>query len=229
MKSVRYTNAVVPDVTYARLKYVKGGYLQISNSTLSTNSGLSQPVYLNDPFDPDPDVANASAQGFDYFRDYYSQYFVASCTVIVEFSNLGESANGKYGCVGYVLPQFGSPFPSVLSTTPVNYIQNIPRIKWKRMSGPFAGRQNTRIKTSWSVKEDQGAPTGRGNFWEGTSWGAFTNASPAIRRPLHIILGTENGAGNLAADAITAQYKVTVIYNCRFYTRKNTPELEDPE
>lgn len=229
-RTVRFNNAIVPDATYARLTYRKGGTCTISSNPIYTNSGPAIAVYLNDPFDPDPSLGNASAQGFDYFRDYYGFYIVTRAKVKVDFYNLGTEQYSGYAAVGYVLPQLGSTINAITDQSPVNYIQNVPRLKWKRMTAPGGGKSWCTIHHEWSIKKDQAA-TNRGHYWEGSEWAAQTNAGPAgsYRRGLYIFAGTENGAGNVAAVTRRILYKVTVIYYTRFYGRKVTPELEDPE
>lgn len=229
LRQTRFHNAIVPDVTYARLTYRKGGLLLIANNSLATNSGQTTPIYVNDPYDPDPDLANSSAQGFDYFRDYYNFWICTKSKIRVEFNNIGiaQNQNSPWGAVGYVLPQFGGS-PNIVAQSPVNYVQNLPRIKWVSLSGPGAGKSKGVVRHEWTLVKDQGAQN-RSNTWEYSAWSAAINGSPTNRRVLYLAAGTANGAGNVTELQQVIQYKVTIVYYTRFYARKPTAELEDPE
>lgn len=227
---MRFNNAIVPDVTYARLIFRKAGQLSIPGNILNTNSGSNLVAYCNDPFDPDPDVGNKFAQGFDYFRDFYQSYIVVKAKIRVDWTNLGriDSSTSPWGTTAYVLPQLGGTVQAITNLSPVDYIQNLPRIKWRTMSAPGANKQRCSIRHEWTLRKDQAA-LNRGNFWEGSNWAANTTGSPVNRRALYLVLGTANGAGNTSEAILSAQYKLTILYYCRFYGRKVTPELDDPE
>lgn len=217
-----FTNAQVPDALLVKLKYIKGLRLEVPNDNLSTNSGISIGGYMNDPYDPDPNVGNDSAQGFDFWRDYYFNYIVTRADIEVTFTN----HNTFNGAVGYVQPQFQNQPVGLLGTTPLQTIRNYPRLRWVTMGSAGANNAVRRVRTSWSIRKDA-AWLPRSSVWEGSGYSAGTAASPANRRQLNIWIGTDNGLGANTSVIVDAVAKIT--YYCRFYNRKNTPEVLDPE
>lgn len=222
VKWSKFNNAVVPSEIYVKCKYTKAGQLTVAN--LNNTSGSFGILYQNDPFDPDPDLGNLSAQGFDFWRDYYGSYICTSARVTVDFYN----QNNSQGLTGYLLVSEGLLGPSIVGTTPVDYLQNLPNIKWRNMGPTNSGRYKCRLSNIASTRRVRAA-TNRGTYWEDTAWSAATNASPSTRPLIYIIAGTQTGGPNSTGATLACEWKATITYNVRFYNRKLTPETQDPE
>jgi len=216
-------NAQVPDALHTKLKFIRGFQLTIPDDGLSTNSGAVNGLYVNDPFDPDFGIGNDAAQGFDFWRDYYNNYIVTRADIRVKFQNNSQVR----GLIGYVQPQYGTGPIGLLNGSPINTIQAFPRMRFCTMSQASAGRNIKVIKTNWSIRKD-GAWLPRSNTWETSGFSAGVSSSPANRRQVNIWIGTDNGVAN-SGQILSASVIVQCIYHCRFYNRRNTPELLDPE
>lgn len=222
VKFKKFNNAVVPNVTYARLTYRANTILQ---PLLDTNYVATNTVYaLNNPYDPDSSLGNVSAQGFDYFRDYYARYMVYKAKAYIKFLNSSDN----FWTV-FAVPQMGgSNFSVNVASADVNQVLGVPYIKYKNI-GPATGSNNVKkIVCSWSISEDQ-AVNGRGNAYEYSStFDATVSSAPSAQRQLYIGIMSSNGQPFGTATAIM-NAQVTIVYYTKFFPRKATPESTDPE
>jgi len=209
----------VPDALYTKLTYTKG--FQQVLSAAQINTGNINIGYLNDPFDPDPDLGNFSAQGFDFWRDYYNNYIVSRSSVTVKVTGLSS-----FPSYAAIMPQCGTSLPAVTGATGLQYWQNLPRVRYRWINPAGANKQTVTLKTGWSIKKDAGYQNRSATF-ETSGWSAATNASPIQRRQLNFWLSTVIN-NTLGADT-GFHCTVRFVYHCRFYGRKATPELLDPE
>jgi len=179
---------------------------------------------VNDPFDPDDDLGNKSAQGFDFWRDYYGEYICTRADISLQVYNQSD----KVGITAYLLPSQGNVVPLVVGTSPIDYITNLPNVRYKTAGPIGSGRYRAYLRHKWTSVYNK-AVGKRGEQWEGTSWGAATNASPGSRPAIFIWAGTQSGNPNTQGASMLAEYKLTVNYHVKFFARKLTPELDDPE
>lgn len=216
----KFNNSIVPEALLTKCKYTV--QFPINITTTDVTSGLYGYVMLNDPYDPNNNLANASAQGFDFWRDYYKKYIVTKSKWTVHFH-----AQSAYWWNVYALPTMGDGTNAIVSTSVSQYTKNLPYVKYTTI-GPITSIDQTKtLNGTWTLAGDQAA-LGRGKYWEESDWSASTTASPATRRALNIFSQTaaDTQAG---ANYQVALVSVTVTYYVRFYQRKQTPELEDPE
>lgn len=226
IKFRRFENAVVPQATYAKLKYKTDiPFIWTAAGTLYWDNVFR--FRCNSPFDPDAVVGNASAQGFDYFRDYYQNYIVTRSKIIVKFRNI---ANAYFRCA--VVPVYGQttqlPPASERVNSEIMQVTNLPHIKWKTIGWPNGTKSVCTVGNSWNIWKDQGLDSTRGDSFERSTFAATTSESPVSIRAYNIIMQTTTGAAFPDA-ALAAYLSVTVTYHTKFYGRKQTAEIVDPE
>jgi len=133
--------------------------------------------------------------------------------------------DAELGTIVFGMGQYGPNTPAVTDLSPLQFICNLPRIKYKYI-GTVGDGIKKRMVVKWSIKKDA-AYQNRSLVWEGSGYSAVTTGSPSIVRNLFIANTLDTGV--IVPRNVATAAKITLIQKVRFYGRKQTPELEDPE
>lgn len=204
----------MPEALYTNLTYKTIGLIGHGNGTYSDTALVYR---LNSPYDPKSGI-NEAAQGFNYWKEYYTTYLVTSAIAIATFTNTQDYPVGVF-----ILPQLGSAGPVYTNAT-FEIISNWPGVKYCVLTPKGTPGSKRTLKVYWSIRKDGGVGN-RAVAWEGSNYSAAVNTDPVSTRWLY--QGTFSPTGQVWTGAVTqdAQITLTIKYKTKFFARTQNPML----